>query len=429
MKINTKIYTKSLFISLMIVGYVIEISLQGQFSVLSKYDEFCAIIAYLYLIYLLVFDKMSEYTKKGLIIIGVITLIGFAGNFYWGIQTNIKAIATDLGIMFKVFAAFFASYEFFRTNKNNYRIQNYLNGFCRAFVIVGFLLAILNLFVDIGMHTEYVYGMRAFHYILVRVGNLNAVGVACLIVLTGQMNLLSDAELKKQKMYIVMAIFLLASTLRTRAFTFIFVYVIGYFVLVKKKSVKIKWRYVILMAGIIGYVAYPKIMYYFVQSSETARSVLLRYGIVTAMEMFPLGAGLGSYGTHAAREYWTPLYNKYDFEQYYGLSKENGMFLVDNYWPAIAGEFGWIGVLLIVMLLIVLYKTITENTKDRNIIKFVTLFGFVCLLIASTVSSSFFNYTNMLNVTLIGLQISNFSQRQLADIKLHVGLCTETTDR
>lgn len=418
MKISVnKIYPKSLILALMIVGIAAEISLSGTISVISKYDEIVAIIVYLYLIYLFITSRMSKYTKKAIVIMALMTVVGLFGNFYWGIQTNTDAIFMDLGIMYKVFATFFASYEFFRHNKINYRVDNYLNCICKVFVLVGFLLALVNIVVDIGMHTEYIYGMRAFHFVMGRVGNLNAACVACIIVFLGHLNHLQEDELKKQKWYIFMAIMLLMSTLRTRAFAFAVVYAFCYFVMIKRKSIKLKLRYVMPIGAIIAYVAYPKLQYYFVESTDTARSVLMRYGFATAKECFPIGAGFGSYGTHAAREYWTSLYDKYDFEQYYGLSQDYGVFLVDNYWPAIAGEFGFIGVILVIIMLSVVFKTIADNTKNYNILKAACVFGLVCLLIASTVSSSFFNFANMLNAALIGFEISNLSQNQIVEFR------------
>lgn len=417
MKIKKVIYLKSFIVSLILLGYVLQVALQRTVPLISYYDEMCAIFAYIYLGYSLIAGKVNKETKIGLFIMILTTGIGVISNLYYGVQSNWKAIGTDMINMFKVYITFFASYEFFKKNATNINVQKYLNFFCKMIVLPGFILAVCNLFFDVGMYTEYVYGMRAFHYVFNRVGSLNVISVACIIVLTEQLNFLGESEKKVQKIFIFMALCLLISTLRTRAFAFAIIYAVGYFYFVKEKKVKIKWG-AIIAVGMVGlYVAYPKLQYYFGENVNTARSVLLRYGITTAREYWPLGAGFGSYGTAAAKSYWSSLYNKYEFNNYYGMSQENGQFLTDNYWPAIAGEFGFVGLFLMVLLLAWVYRIIIKETEMCNITRFTALFGIVSLTIASTVSSSFFNFTNILVMSLIGLTLGNCNRQKNIDMQ------------
>lgn len=78
---------------------------------------------------------------------------------------------------------------------------------------------------------------------------------------------------------------------------------------------------------------------------QSARSLLTAGGLVLAARDFPLGAGLGRYGSAMAAEHYSPEYVGLGFEHVWGLGREDGWgaFLLDTQWPALLGETGWLG--------------------------------------------------------------------------------------
>jgi hypothetical protein len=71
-------------------------------------------------------------------------------------------------------------------------------------------------------------------------------------------------------------------------------------------------------------------------------------------DYFPLGAGLGRYGTWLSREHYSPLYEQYNLSEIRGLGparpEDDGRLArvaapsaTDTFWPAILGEMGVIG--------------------------------------------------------------------------------------
>lgn len=309
--------------------------------------------------------------------------------------------------MFKGFISFLAVYLYFEdgSRKRTREITlRYLNRLCRILVVPGVLLALLNLITDIGMHTEYVYGLRAFHYIFLRVGNLNGVCAEILIILTANLQyLLSEKQKKNQLIFIGLTLLLMMSTLRSRAFIYIIIYIVGYCFFIKGKRIKVRMRYFVPVGVAGAYIGWPKIQFYFIRSTRTARAVLLRYGLKTAIDYFPAGAGFGTYGTYAAKAYRSLLYSKYNFSNYYGLSEEFGAFLTDDYWPAIIAEFGFIGAIIMVGLIASIFRIILNKTENNSILRFAALFGISRLCIESLVSSSFFHTSAVIMLALIGL--------------------------
>lgn len=79
-------------------------------------------------------------------------------------------------------------------------------------------------------------------------------------------------------------------------------------------------------------------------TSTPARLALYRGAVEIATDEFPLGAGLGRYGSWMSRVEYSPLYVEYGLSKVYGLRPKNPKFATDTFWPQIAGELGWLGV-------------------------------------------------------------------------------------
>lgn len=62
-------------------------------------------------------------------------------------------------------------------------------------------------------------------------------------------------------------------------------------------------------------------------------------------DYFPFGCGLGSFGTFASAEYYSPIYEMYGLNHIWGLSKNMPIFICDAFYPELA-QFGIIGAIL-----------------------------------------------------------------------------------
>lgn len=405
------VYKRPFLFSILIFTLMVQVILENQVSILGYLDEFVAVLSILCIMLNSKFILKKDIFKSILIIV-VLVFIGGVANLIYGVQSNPKAILMDIGNMFKGFVSFLAMYVYFGTgNEEDVRqvTLEYLNTICRILVLPGFLLAIANLVFDIGMHTEYVYGLRAFHYIFLRVGNLNGVCAEILMIFTINLCFISERKRRQQILFIAMTWFLMISTLRSRAFVYAVLYLVGYWYFIKGERVHIRVRYFIPVIVVGIWIGWPKIQFYFLASTRTARAVLLRYGIKTAVDYFPLGAGFGSYGTYAAKFYRSPLYDQYNFSGYYGLSEDYGAFLTDNYWPAILAEFGFAGAILMVLLIATIFMIVIRSTSKNPIERFAAVFGLGRLCIESLVSSSFFHTSSVVMLMIVGLVMSNMA--------------------
>jgi len=62
-------------------------------------------------------------------------------------------------------------------------------------------------------------------------------------------------------------------------------------------------------------------------------------------DQFPLGAGLGRYGSHMSWEEYSPVYGQYGLDQVPGLQPTDGSAVTDTFWPMLLGETGIVGMI------------------------------------------------------------------------------------
>lgn len=357
------------------------------FSPISYFDEILAILFFLYFI----LHSSKKMDKKQLSILGLVSailLIGFMGNLKSEVLTSIKNIVWDAFNIFKFVMAISGALLYFENLKNKRYLMKYLNSIVRLSVILASLFMMLNLVADIGMHTDYRYGIRAYNFIFGRVGGFYSACVIWLIILKA-----NQIYKVNNRIFIYLTLLNMCATLRSRAIAFVLVYVILNYLIFVKNDKKFNYWYFVPIVLLLFFTAKDQLLYYF--SGERARNVLLKYGIITAKRFFPIGSGFSTYGTAVARDTYSQLYLDYGFSSVWGLSKDNTDFLTDNYWPAVLGEFGIIGTLVMAYMHVSLFKFLMKFVNNRHS-KLCLWFAYATLMISSIASSSFFACTQLM---------------------------------
>lgn len=65
--------------------------------------------------------------------------------------------------------------------------------------------------------------------------------------------------------------------------------------------------------------------------------------LAIARDHFPLGVGIGRFGSHMSREEYSPVYAEYGMDTMYGIREEDPIAVTDTFWPMILGEAGLLG--------------------------------------------------------------------------------------
>ena len=111
-----------------------------------------------------------------------------------------------------------------------------------------------------------------------------------------------------------------------------------------------------------------------------------------ARDSFPLGGGLGRFGSHLSRQDYSPLYERYGLDQIRLLQPNDPQAATDAFWPMVLGETGFIGataaLVFFVGMAVVLWRNASAAGSRRNrMIALAALFVVVEGLIRSATSS------------------------------------------
>lgn len=155
--------------------------------------------------------------------------------------------------------------------------------------------------------------------------------------------------------------------------------------------------------GILGYAIWPHISDNFIreftqwgiigsQRIEHPRAVIYITAVRLANDHFPLGSGLGTFGSAGAMIFDRSLYFELGFQSYWWFLKKN--FLMDTYWPNFVAETGWIGALFMLCSFACLGKLsincVTKSvTPDQRIFATLALMGMGFMLMLSLSSPAF----------------------------------------
>src|SRR4051794_14672796 len=96
--------------------------------------------------------------------------------------------------------------------------------------------------------------------------------------------------------------------------------------------------------------------------SAEARTALYQTSVLIARDEFPLGVGLGRYGSGLSRNPYSPVYARYGLDKIDGLSPAHSSFASDTFWPRILGESGAIGLIALLVFCAVLTLQVWRAT-------------------------------------------------------------------
>ncbi|HEX7195979.1 MAG TPA: hypothetical protein VF364_03995 [Candidatus Limnocylindria bacterium] len=73
------------------------------------------------------------------------------------------------------------------------------------------------------------------------------------------------------------------------------------------------------------------------------RVALYVSSLAIGRDYFPLGTGIGRFGSHMSREVYSPVYKEYGLQRVSGLRERKPIAVTDTFWPMILGETGVLG--------------------------------------------------------------------------------------
>lgn len=238
---------------------------------------------------------------------------------------------------------------------------------------------------------------------------------------------------KKTLKFMLLDIIFAVLSLRTKVILSLVIIFLLYFVFLSNESSKKRVKGFIIcsvLSLVLFFVFKPIIVntynIYFNNNdaSNVARTMLYKNSVNIGIDYFPLGAGFGKYGTYYASKNYSEYYYKYGLSSIYGMTPSDSKYSMDTYWPAIIGECGFIGFIILIiillktfLLLIGEYRSYKYNLYDSYIL-LVAIISLLQLTIESVAEASFnTNPKNILVGVIVGVSLQLINERKIENVK------------
>jgi len=376
-------------------------------NVFENFDELFAIFVFLKIGFLIIKGScvFTRQDNKIFALMLIVLFIGLFGNIFFGILNDPFMITVDVISIFKVLIAYFWI-------RSDWDLIIHILASIVRFLILVMLICCLASYMGIykGMLGEVRYGISSYIFLFNVAGNYGKWFYFAIPLLSA--DLYYSKNIRKY-IYIIIAMVLWLTTLRSRAFALVTCYAvfsIWFFKIKKQSRNKTHIVNILPMSMIAIIMCWQQLVFYFTDATQ-ARANLLKYSIVTAKEYFPFGAGFGTYGSDVAATTYSNLYTIYGFKSIYGMGRVHTRFLNDNYWPMIIGQFGVFGVAAMALILYSIYKQCISYVKKNKYFFFATICSIFFLLASSLASKSYSEYTSIAVFLVHGILV----QREIAN--------------
>lgn len=323
-------------------------------------------------------------------------IMAYLGFLICGILGNLKSNFQTLGyIMLDIVTCskLFINFIFFQVvfrNKIGNNTERIVYEISKISIWILFILVIHEyIFPPFFPYLEDRYNIHSLRLFFSNQTYLAETGIYLLLIVT----IIGDSKIKNLILK-MMAICIVASTMRTKALGFLAVYMMLQIIPVIRNKRKI--FICLCLAGVLCVlVGHEYIYYYFFgKSSKLApRKILLMDSIDIAKKYFPVGSGFGTFCSGAANLSNSKMYAEYNYNQDYPFN--------DMFWACIFGQVGFLGCVFFFKFV---YEIVICIINCRGALKrsyYGTLLYIIYLLIATLGECSFFApYSNLFGMTI-----------------------------
>lgn len=399
-----KISISDFFIIMIFTVILFQNPLMKVSSVFRFVDELLFMVSVVYITgSIMKKGVLNRQYAKMFVVMALIIGLGILSNSSSDVKRTSAMIALDIIFVLKSFICFIAAGMYFNERGFSKRQMNLLVGEVHLILWTALICMCISQVADIGMTYKVRYGIKCFKFIYGNPGMWSQYCIIFLLILTAELQY--KALTQKRILYFSILIVVWLTSCRSRAFAtvalWIFLMVIGRKIkdvseldgTHVKKTIKgfMQPQYIALAVAVVLLLGWSQIQEYFGDEAVTARSLLVKGGISIMRDYFPLGSGFGTFGTEVAASYYSPLYYKYGLNSFWALA-EGGTELVDCYWPAIAAELGFFGIILMLLLIVLFIKKFVRDAKGKKYYLIVALTYSAYLLMSSTATAIFSSY-------------------------------------
>lgn len=388
---------------------LIENAIEKVLPALGYYDELITLVTVIYALMVLK-PSESRFDKCfGLIFLSVISivLIGLISNcFNMEYIPSASTIIKDI-IQFTKMPIVFLSFWTILNNTNIAESEKAdslrtASSISTVYIIVCLVACILNL---LNPMPDFTYDLRAgvpsFQFVYSHPTYL----VFALVVS------LSVRACKNRRPGIVdyIGLLLLILTFRNKAFIYVAFY-IGLKVIAPNMA---RIRKYLILAAIAAFLAVLPMLQLYASFTRSPREMLYKASISIGNEAFPIGSGFGTFASSLSGEEYSLLNYEYGFQEMPGLSPDDYSAMGDAAWPYYISEFGYIGLVLFIILIIQIGKYFIMHSNCYNQ-RIAIMLMLIYILFSSFVEAVFTNPSGVVSLVVFFIYMGSLNNNNSA---------------
>ena len=376
--IKFSLYPRELLFALFALMLPISLIVEMNFSagLISYVDEVLCIVCTIYIVYFSLKKGIKGNDLLLLVLLIILSLYTLIGNAVSKVTTEFMPIAVDLVCLAKIFTPFIV-YKHVAMYDKKHKLMDYLVPSAKLLIIAESICGIISMFVNIGMTGDRRYGIPSYAFLFANEARNGYITACALLIL-----MVANVPKKNLRIYEIMTVFILIITTKGVVYIMLICYLILKIMWLNNKKLKFTVKNIItIVIGVIAISGYQIDTY--LRDDTSPRSLFIRYGFRTANTYFPFGSGFATYGSDMAGRYYSSLYIQYGFNNIYGMSEDMGMFLNDCYLGMVLGQFGYIGTIIFVAMLVIIFISLNRINNLGRDTKALILAIFIGIVVSS----------------------------------------------
>lgn len=345
----------------------------------------------------------------------VVVIIGCLSTIIYHIQPIFDGVWRDcLAIMkFPLCYYIYNNYTKDTTKENALKLGV---KFTKIFIPIILLFGFINLIFHMPiLNNGERYGLPLYSFFYTHNTFLIAATTAMLGVLTAD-------GIKKNKKYIILGIIILLLTLRSKAMPVAFIMIL--ILIIRNRGFRPIGKFRLSLFGIIGifialYISANRIDEYIGYADTSARGAFFINGILIANHYFPIGSGFCTFASSLSGKYYSPLYYNYNMQYIWGISEDDISYAGDTFWPNIYAQYGYLGLLAYLLMLLYLFKSINQRFSFFSDKWIAAILLFLYALSASTAESFFTNDSAVIFAMIMAIYLGDNNRNINSQQKYH----------
>lgn len=371
----------------------------------NYYDEFFVLVLFAWGIYN--WEKLIVSDKQFIWLLCLYYFFGAISNIGSSLNNKLGSIFIDALTSYKPFLVFFLLKNLTEENQGKFFVRK-LTTLSKIYIFLASIFSVVSQFVQLGMTSGERFGIKAFHFYF---ENHSAFGISIIAATL----LLAVSGIRNKDFVKFYFLGLISLILTTKGVIYVYI-IISFVLLFMIKVRKIRLFELVLLGVIVVSLSAYQINQYF-YDTNSPRMVLILKSLDVAKEYLPLGSGFGTYGGEQASKNYSSLYNKYQLYNTYGLSKDEGTFLNDDYMAMILAQTGYAGYVCFLLLELHILSLINKSTLPNRSKSLV--FAATIMLLISTIATGIVKSINgVFLFSILGIILS-IKKQQNADKSIY----------